>query len=85
MAARAASGRVRRARRGGLGSRPNPDYVGIVDALPLLGPRPSTVFVALLEAAGFAAVDVQSLLDPHLWGEVVTRDRYLVTGTRPEA
>jgi ubiquinone/menaquinone biosynthesis C-methylase UbiE len=59
----------------------NPDYVDIVDALPLYGGRPSSELRQRVTAAGFGAVTVEPLMDAVLWGGPVERERYALSGT----
>jgi ubiquinone/menaquinone biosynthesis C-methylase UbiE len=63
--------------------RVQPDYEPIHQALPLYGGMPSAALVERLTAAGFTDIAVEPLLDATLWGEEVTRERYLITAVRP--
>ncbi len=64
----------------------NPDYAGIVDALPLYGGRPASELRERVAVAGFESVTVQPLMDAVLWGGPGERERYAVLGTwRPVA
>jgi ubiquinone/menaquinone biosynthesis C-methylase UbiE len=62
----------------------NEDYLPVRDALPLFGGRPSADVIDLVAAAGYVDVEVEPLMDTTLWGEEVTRERYLVTAVRPD-
>jgi ubiquinone/menaquinone biosynthesis C-methylase UbiE len=63
--------------------RVQPDYEPIHQALPLYGGMPSAALAERLTAAGFTDIAVEPLLDATLWGEEVTRERYLITAVRP--
>lgn len=59
----------------------NPDYAGIVDALPLYGGRPASELRERMTAAGFVSVGIEPLMDAALWGGPVERERYAVSGS----
>jgi hypothetical protein len=55
------------------------EYAEIHDRLPLFGGRPEGEIAALVRARGFAAVEVEPLMDPDLWTEPPAHPRYRVT------
>jgi len=59
---------------------PREEYEKMHDRLPLFGGRPQDEIAALVRAHGFAAVEVQPLMDPELWTAPPAHPRYLVIG-----
>jgi ubiquinone/menaquinone biosynthesis C-methylase UbiE len=59
----------------------NPDYAGIVDALPLYGGRPASELSKRVAASGFKSVTVEPLMEDALWGGLQEHERYAVLGT----
>jgi ubiquinone/menaquinone biosynthesis C-methylase UbiE len=59
----------------------NPDYAGIVDALPLYGGRPASELSERVAATGFKSVTIEPLADEALWGGPQKHERYAVLGT----
>ena len=60
------------------------EYRRVVRELPFSEGTPTDRLVDLLERRSVVNIEVESLMDPTLWGEPLEFPRYLISGTRPD-
>jgi ubiquinone/menaquinone biosynthesis C-methylase UbiE len=58
-------------------------YAKMGGRLPMYGGTTAAELGPLMTSEGFVEIAVEPLMDPQLWGEAPTRERFLIVGRRP--